>query len=106
MTKQKVYGVKNIFYFFSQHLPPPSEIIVKLFKVCTLSGNLDGSEDDQLMCIKYGPCQGLLPRLQSIQEENVDPFVEIPEEERLLEDIAGLQVEFDCEDNELEVIKV
>ena len=33
-------------------------------------------EDDQIMCINYGPCQSLLQRLQASQlkDEENDPF--------------------------------
>ena len=47
----------------------PAEVIKKSFKVCALSSNLDGSEDDQITCIKHGPCQSLLPRLQAFHQE-------------------------------------
>ena len=54
----------------------PAEVIKKSFKVYALSSNLDGSEDDQITCIKHGPCQSLLPRLQAFhqEEEETDPF--------------------------------
>lgn len=47
----------------------PAEVIRKSFKVCALSSNLDGSEDDQITCIKHVPCQSLLPRLQAFRQE-------------------------------------
>ena len=54
----------------------PADIIKKLFKVCTLSTSLDGTEDDQIMCIKHGPRQNLLQWLQASQLDNEegDPF--------------------------------
>ena len=35
----------------------PDDLIRKSFKVCALSSSLDGSEDNELMCIKHGPCE-------------------------------------------------
>ena len=34
----------------------PTDVIIRSFKVCALSTNLDGSEDDQIVCIRHGPC--------------------------------------------------
>lgn len=63
-----------------------AEIIQKSFKVCALSTNLDGSEDDQIMCIKYGPCQSQLRRMQASHldesDKEKDPFdAQISEDE-------------------------
>ena len=43
----------------------PTDVIITSFKVCALSTNLDGSEYDQTVCIKHGPCQNLLEKLKS-----------------------------------------
>ena len=75
----------------------PDDLIRKSFKVCALSSSLDGSEDNELMCIKYGPCEELLSRLQSIEEEDVDPFNEITEDDIAQEDVADLQIDSDEE---------
>ena len=71
----------------------PDDLIRKSFKVCTLSSSLDGSEDNELMCIKHGPCEELLSRLQSIEEEDIDPFDEIIEDDIAQEDVADLQID-------------
>lgn len=77
----------------------PTEVIKKSFKVCTLSSNLDGPEDDQIMCIKHGLCQSLLPRLQVFhqEEEETDPFkcTTVSEEEMAQEDVAHLILDED-----------
>ena len=70
------------------------------FKVCALSNNLDGSEDNEIMCIKRGPCEELLDRLQSIEEEDVDPFDEITDDDDTQEDIADLQINSDHDEND------
>ena len=43
----------------------PTDVITRSFKVCALSKNLDGSEDDQIVCIKLGPCQNLKVKVGS-----------------------------------------
>ena len=43
----------------------PTDVIARSFKVCALSTNVDGSEDDQIVCIKHGPCQNLLEKLKA-----------------------------------------
>eukprot|EP00112_Aurelia_sp_Birch-Aquarium-sp1_P023728 Seg7187.4 transcript_id=Seg7187.4/GoldUCD/mRNA.D3Y31 product="hypothetical protein" pseudo=true protein_id=Seg7187.4/GoldUCD/D3Y31 len=65
------------------------------FKICALSGALDGSEDDQIMCIKYGSCKDLLARLQGLEESDVDPFEAILEDDVLMEDVADLHIDRD-----------
>ena len=70
------------------------------FKICALSGALDGSEDDQIMCIKYGPCKDLLARLQGLEESDIDPFEAIPDDDVLQEDVADLLIDSD-EDEEI-----
>ena len=44
--------------------------------VCALSNSLNGTEDYQIMCIKHGPCQNFLQRLQASQldSEEDHPF--------------------------------
>ena len=54
---------------------------MKSFKVCALSGYLNGSEDGKIVCIKNGPCQELLTRLQSVEVEQIDPFDDVQEDE-------------------------
>ena len=54
---------------------------MKSFKVCALSGYLNGSEEGQINFIKNGPCQELLTRLQSVEVEQIDPFDDVQEEE-------------------------
>ena len=53
----------------------PAQLIVKSFNVCALSSGLDGSEDNNIACIKHGPCQDLLSRLQaaSLDKDQADP---------------------------------
>ena len=48
-------------------------------KLCALSGSLDGTADDKIMCIKNGTCKGLLERLTSLEDTDGDPFEEIRE---------------------------
>ena len=48
---------------------------------------------DQITCIKHGPRQSLLPRLQAfhLEEEEIDPFnTNVTEEEMAQEDVAHL----------------
>ena len=54
---------------------------MKSFKVCALSGYLNGSEEGQINFIKNGPCQELLTRLQSVVVEQIDPFDDVQEDE-------------------------
>ena len=85
----------------------PAEVIKKSFKVCALSSSLDGSEDDQITCIKHGPCQSLLPRLQAFhqEEEETDPFecTTVSEEEMVQEDVAHLILDEHDEDEILDI---
>ena len=82
----------------------PGDLIRKSFKVCALSSSLDGSEDNELMCIKHGPCEELLSRLQSIEEEDIDPFDEITEDDIAQEDVADLQIDSDEEGMTLQTL--
>ena len=83
----------------------PDDLIRKSFKVCALSSSLDGSEDNELICIKHGPCEELLSRLQSIEEENIDPFDEITEDDIAQDDVADLQIDSDEEgDDTIDVV--
>ncbi len=60
----------------------------KLQNLSALNGALDGSEDDQILCIKYGPYKDLLARLQHLEESDIDPFEAIPDDDVLQEDVA------------------
>ena len=53
----------------------PAEVIKKSFKVCALSSNLDGLEDDQVMCIRHGPCKSLLPKLHAFTKRRNRPIL-------------------------------
>ena len=63
------------------------------FKICALSRSFDGSDDDKILCIKYGPCKDLIERLTRFEGTDVDPFEEIPEDERSLEDVSELTMD-------------
>ena len=84
----------------------PDDLIRKSFKVCALSSSLDGSEDNELMCIRHGPCEELLSRLQSIEEEDIDPLDEKTEDGIAQEDVADLQIDSDEEGDDTIEIKV
>ena len=71
----------------------PDDLIRNSIKVCDLRSSLDGSEDNELMCIKHGPCEELLSRLQSIEEEDIDPFNEITEDDIAHMDVADLEID-------------
>ena len=76
----------------------PEDIIKKSFKVCALSTSLDGAEDAKIMCIKHGPCQNLLQRLQASQldDEDDDPFdAQISEEDMFEEEVPYLTLDED-----------
>ena len=85
----------------------PAEVMKKSFKVCTLLSNLDGSEDDQITCIKHGPCQSLLTRSQAFDqdEEDTNPFecTTVSEGEMAQEDVAHLILDEDDEDEILSI---
>ena len=42
--------------------------------------SLDRSDDDKIMCIKCGPCRDLLEHLTSLEDTDIDPFEEIPDD--------------------------
>ena len=74
-----------------------TDVITRSFKVCALSTNLDGSEDNQIVCIKHGPCQNLLEELKVGQLDDVgfDPFeIEVSEEEMCEQDISELIIDY------------
>lgn len=76
----------------------PEDIIKKSFKVCALSTSLDGAEDVEIMCIKHGPCQNLLQRLQASQLDDEDdyPFdAQISEEDMFEEEVPYLTLDED-----------
>ena len=56
---------------------------------------VDGLEDGNIAYIKHRPCQDLLQRLQNYEwnEDNVNPFEIIPDEDTEMEDIAELQID-------------
>lgn len=70
--------------------------------MCVLSSNLDGSEDDQITCIKHGPCQSLLPRLQAFHQEE-EECTTVSEEEMAQEDVTHLILDEDDEDEILDI---
>ena len=74
------------------------------FKICARSGSLNGSDDDKIMYIKYGPCKDLLERLTSFEDTGIDPLEEIPEDEVSLEDVPELTMDPDNSDEEEDVV--
>ena len=50
------------------------------------------------MCIKYDPCKDLLECLKSLEDTDVDPFEEIPEDEVSLEGVPELTMDSDNSD--------
>ena len=88
--------------FLNKPSPPASftfsAMCSSLLKVCALSDNLDGSEDNEIIFIKHGPSDELLNRLQSIGED-VDLFHDITDDNVTQEDIADLQVYFDHDED-------
>ena len=65
---------------------------------------MDGSEDNEMMCIKHDPCEELLTRLQSIEEEDVDPSDDIIDNDIAQVDIADLQI--DSHHNEDNIVNI
>ena len=53
----------------------PAEVIKKSFKVCALSSNLDGLEDDQVMCIRQKKKKSLLPKLHAFTKRRNRPIL-------------------------------
>ena len=74
------------------------------FKICALSGSLDRSNDDKIMCIKYGPCKDLPECLTSLEDTDVDPLKEIPEDELSLEDVLELTMDPDNSDEDEDAV--
>ena len=74
------------------------------FKICAQNGSFDGSDDDKIMCIKYGPCKDLLERLTSLEDTSVDPFEEITEDEVSLEDVPELRMDQANSDEDEDVV--
>ena len=83
---------------------PKKESSIWSFKICTQSGSVDGSDDDKIMWIKYGPYKDLLERLSSLEDTDVDPFEEIPEDEVFLEDVPELTMDPDNSDEDEDVV--
>ena len=84
----------------------PTEIIVKSFQVCALSSNLDGSEGNEIVCIKRRPCRSLLTKLRASdlkQEKEVDPFQTITEEDIAMEDVPYLLLSEDDVDELVDI---
>ena len=85
----------------------PAEVIKKSFQLCALLSNLDGSEDDQITCIKHDPCQSLVTKLQAFyqEEEETDPFecTTVSEEEMAQEDVAHLILDENDDDEVLDI---
>ena len=84
----------------------PAEIIKRSFKICALSSSLNGSEDQDLMCIKLGPLESLLPKLQALgnQRDEVDSFECMISEDNLAqEDSEELKIVDDDDDNIIDV---
>ena len=54
----------------------------------------------------YFPCQDLLQRLQNYEwnEDNVNPFENIPDEDKEMEDIAELQIDQEEGTEDIEVV--
>ena len=86
----------------------PTDVITRLFKVSALCTNLDPSEDDQIVCIKHGPCQNLLKKLKVGQLDDVgsDPFdIEVSEKGMCQQDISEVIIDDDDEDDEFHDIE-
>ena len=54
----------------------PAKGIQKLCKLWAISSSLDGSEEGNIMCMKHGPSESLLPKLQAVpvQSEEIYPL--------------------------------
>ena len=70
------------------------------FKLCALSGSIEGSDDDKIMCIRCGSCKDLLECLTSLEDTGVDPFEEFPEHEASLEGVPELAMDSDNSDED------
>ena len=66
--------------------------------------SLDGPGDNKIMCIKYGPCKDLFELLTSLEDTDVDPFEEIPEDEVSLEGIPEQTMDPDNSDEDENVV--
>ena len=84
----------------------PRELMQKSFVSCALSTKLDGTEDGSIACIKHGPCQDLLKRLQNYEwdEDNVNIFENIPDEDKEMEDIGELHINQEEGTEDIEVV--
>lgn len=50
----------------------PDDIIKKSFKICALTTNPDGSEDELIQCVKAGePCRGAWDILMQIRDQEL-----------------------------------
>ena len=46
--------------------------------MCALSGSLGGSDNDEIMCAKYGPYEDLFARLRRLGDDDCDLLEGIP----------------------------
>ena len=82
------------------------ELIIRSFRSCALTVAPDGSEDDQIHCLKEGQlCHAGLDRLTSIQQavsasRATDPFADVTLSD--IEDAAPESSLIDLCDNEIE----
>ena len=83
---------------------PKTESTNWSFKICALSGSLDGSDDDKIMCMKYGPCKDSLERLTTLEDADVYLIEEIPEDEVSLEGVPELTMDPDNSDEDEGVV--
>ena len=83
------------------------ELIVRSFRSCALTVAPDGSEDDQIHCLKEGqPCHAGLDRQTSIQQavsasRATDPFADVTLSD--IKDAAPESSLIDLSDNEIEI---
>ena len=83
------------------------ELIIRSFRSCALTVAPDGSEDNQIHCLREGqPCNAGLDRLTSIQQavsasRATDPLVDVTLSD--IEDVAPESSLIDLSDNEIEI---
>ena len=83
------------------------KLIIRSFRSCALTVAPDGSEDDQIHCLKEGQlCHAGLDRLTSIQQavsasRATDPFANVALSD--IEDAAPESSLIDFSDNEIEI---
>ena len=69
-----------------------------------LIGSPDRSDDDKIMCIKYGLCKDLLECLTSLEDAGVNLLEEIPEDKVSLEDVPEPTMDPDNSDEDEDVV--